>query len=824
MAQLLQVKNKGLYTAPNEFSSIPEGALLTADNCVITIDNILESRRGFDRIATLPLSTDRFERFEYYQDQQMAFWTGGKLGYKNGAVYTTLTGTFNDPDSLLARKKFLLSQSNLYFTTDAGIYKQDAYTTAPILAGMFKGLDIQVTLTGSSGFLANNNQTAYRVVWGIRDAQNNLILGAPSGRAVLINTSGGTRDGSLTFTIPSGITTSHFFQVYRSKDSGGAAVEPDDELGLVYENNPSSAEITAGTVTFTDSTTNDLRGATIYTAPSQQGISQANERPPQAEDIEEFENCIVYANTKSKHRRTLTLLSAAALVINDTLTIAGTTYTVKATENIALREFQKFTAGTPAQNIADTVASLIRVINRNTTNTTVYAYYLSAPGDLPGQMLFEERGLGGASFAVTASANGTAYNPVLPTSGTTVSSSNDDFQNALMFSKSGVGEAVPLVNIRRVGSANSAIRRIRKLRNSLFIFKEREGIYRLTGTAPENFTVELFDSSAKLLAPDSVAVVNNQIWCLSDQGITTVTETGVSVVSRPIENLILDQFGLALDAVKRYSFGVGYETERQYYLWTVTSSTDTIPTQCFVFNTFTQAYTKWPLKKSAAIISPVDDKFYLGEGNSNNLEQERKTRTYTDFVDYTTSVTISSFSGKTVTLSSTSGIDIGDLLFQSDSVLSVITLVSSTTVTVNDTVTWSIGSATVYRAIQCDIEYAPVTGGNPGTCKQFPEISLLFKVARFNTGTMGFATDVSGSFETLIFSGNRSGLWGYFPWGEQPWGGTRSTLPFRTFIPLEKQRGALLRVQFSLRESYGEFKLLGFSLPFRDTGSYVIAK
>lgn len=821
---LVQVRHKGLYTSPNEFSATPEGALLLADNCILTVDNIIESRRGNDRVAVLPLADDRYSRFEFYQDQHIATWSNGKIGYNNAGTFVALSGTFSDSDSLLARRRFLLSNSNLYITTSAGIYKMDAYNATPVLAGMYKGLDISLALSGVSGFVDNNNQVAYRIVWGIRDAQNNLILGAPSGRAIIVNSTGGSRDVAVTTTIPSGITTSHFFQVYRSKLSGGVAVEPDDELGLVYENNPTAGEISSGTLTFTDSTPDDLRGATIYTATSQEGIAQSNERPPQADDIEEFESCICYANTKTKHRKIITILSATAIAINDTITIAGTTYTAKGTETIASGEYKRFSSGSPAQDIFDTATSLVRVINRYTSNTSVYAYYLSGPDDLPGMILIEERGLGGNSFAITASANGTAFNPVLPTSGTSVSSSNDDFSNGLMVSKSRRGEAVPLVNVFRVGSANNAIRRIKKLRNSLFIFKEREGIYRMTGTAPENFVIELFDSSAKLLAPDSVAVVNNQIWCLCDQGITTVTESGVSVVSRPIEDLILDQFGLALNAVRYYSFGVGYETERQYLLWTVSTSADTVPSQCFVFNIFTNAYTRWPMSKTTALVSPVNDKLYLGSGDSFDLEEERKNRNYTDFVDHGLPYTIVSSSGTQVVLTTTTEIEVGDLLYQSATVQSLILEVQPGYVLVQDEITWSAGDATVYKGIACELEYAAMTGGNPGTSKQFPEISMLFKTARFNTATLSFATDNSAFFEDVEISGNRTGLWGLFPWGEAAWGATATTVPIRTLIPLEKQRGSFLRVRFSHRQGYGYFKLLGYSAPVRDTGSMVIAK
>jgi hypothetical protein len=910
MAQLLQLKHKGLFTSPNEFSAVPEGALITANNIVIDVDQVAESRRGFDRAYTLPNADDRISRFAVYQDTLLAAWNGSTVGYLNSSAFVALSGTYSHPDSSLARLRFLTANNNLYFTTSSGIYKMDAYNATPTLAGIPKGLDIEVSLSGSSGFLATANQTGYRVIWGIKDAQNNIVTGAPSGRAVAINSSGGDRDVSLTVTIPSGITTSHFFQVYRSKASGGVAVSPDDELGLVYENNPTSGEISTGYLTVVDRTTDDLRGQTLYTSPSQEGISQSNERPPQADYIEEFQSSVIYGNCKSKHRKIFTILAvggSAGIAINDTVTIAGTVYTAKGTETIASGYFSApsatattttgdttsgnnvltnvastagckigwkisgtdipagsyisaftsttitmvtsdgttasnatgSTAGvtfsitanigpyssttiTPAQAIADTATSLIRVINRYSSNTLVYAYYLSAETDLPGQILIEERGLGGNSFALLASARSTAYNPALPTSGTTVSSTNDDFQNQIMIAKPGKAESVPLANFRRVGSANTPILGLAKLRNTLFIFKGKEGIYRMTGTDPNTFSVELMDSSAKLLAPDSIAVVNNQIWCLCDQGITVITETGVSVISRPIEDLLLDQFGTALTAVKYYSFGVGYESDRKYILWTVSTSADTYGTQAFVFNVFTQGYTKWTLAKRTAIVNPTDDKLYLADGASYYTDQERKNRNYTDYVDYGITTTITSASTYTVYLGSTSEVEVGDLLYQSASVQSLITAVEAAYVTVEDNITWSIAACTVYKGINCEIEYAAVTGSNPGLGKQFPEIAMLFKAARFNTATLSFASDNSAYFESVSISGSRAGLWGLFGWGDSPWGGVIRSTAIRALVPLEKQHASYLRIKFTHRQGYGYFKLNGFSLPVIFTDSYDI--
>lgn len=353
----------------------------------------------------------------------------------------------------------------------------------------------------------------------------------------------------------------------------------------------------------------------------------------------------------------------SGVAIGDVLTIAGVTYTGAAAENIAAREFKVDTSGTPAQNIDATAKSLIRVINRNTTNTTVYAFYLSGFEDLPGQLLIQERVAGGSAFSAIASAHGTAWNPTLPTSGTSVSSTNDEFKNGLMFSKTQQPDAVPTVNMIRVGTAERAILRIIPLREALFILKE-DGVFRLTGTGPGNFSVSLLDNTSTVVAPDSAVPLNNEIHTLADQGICTISDTGVSVISRPIETDFLQLFSSTLSTVKTKTFAVAYETERKYVLGIVSEAADTNPTQVYTYNNFTQAWSKWLLSKRCGIVLSTDGRLYLGDADSNIINVERKDRNYTDYIDDEYTVTISSYSGKSVVLSGTPDVEVGDLLFQ----------------------------------------------------------------------------------------------------------------------------------------------------------------
>ena len=814
MSQVLTLRAKGLFTSWSEFAEIPDGALITADDVNISSDNIIEPRRGFERLsAGYSNGGSRTDQIWFYQDKPFThngttLYSASTVSYFNSGAWSN-SGSFTAPSGV--RIRTAQSNQNLYFTTSTGVQKLAAFNGTPTLSGAFKALDLEAAIDGASGFLSHNHSVAYRLVWGFEDANKNLILGAPSARFEITNTAGGTRDIDVTFTIPSGVTTTWVYQIYRSAQVATPAT-PNDELQLVYEGNPTSGEITAGTITLTDIVPDSLRGATIYTAPSQEGIAFANERAPLAKDLATFRDVMFYANTTSKHRYRITLLavSGAGLVLNDTVSFGGITYTAKAAETIASGEFLLTTTGTASENIRDTALSLVRVINRRSTST-VYAYYLSGPNDLPGQILLEERSIGGAAFVITVS-RPAAWSPSgIPTSGTTETSSNDNFPNGLSWSKPFQPESVPLPNQVQVGTKSAAILRIVPLKDSLIIFKE-DGIFRLTGFYP-SFDIELLDSSARLNGSETPAILNNQIYCLTDQGVTVVADS-VKIISRPIEGSILSLVTGALALTKQVAVGCAYEVERRYYLWLPTLATDTYPTQAFVYNVFTQAWTRHT--KAATAAASTTTELYLGDPTSNFLLKDRRSGNNTDYGDYKQTTTVSSVSGNTLTLSSVSGLAVGDVIYQSATVYSAIDSIDSinSTVTVITNPGFSAGTWTVFGSISTIVKWVPIAAGNPGITKQFHTAQLMFKSEFAETGYMTFESDVVQSEEQVAIQGGEYGPWGLFTWGNTPWGGITIRKPLRQWVPRDKQRCSTLTFGFRHAFGFSFWQMQGASVHF----------
>lgn len=812
MPQTIELKAKGLYTHPNPLS-LPAGALIQATNVVIDSDDVIDQRRGFAKYGNALVD---MKRLFTYKNRLLVHY-GSKIAYDSDGAGTWVdySGTYSPPSGM---PRILSGESNknFFFLTDAGVMKLDSLTGSIGRAGMMKALDGTGALTGGSGWFSTNGQVAYRVVWGILDANNNKIIGSPSQRITVANASGGSRNVDLTFSIPSGITTSHFYQIYRSAATASSATEPNDELQLIAEKSPTAGEITAKAVTYSDVTPESLRGATLYTSPSQQGILQANEPPPLAKDIANYKQMMLYVNTVTKHRLNITLISvgaSAGIQVNDTITIAGTTYTGKASENAAAGQFLVDTSGTPAANIDSTAKSLIRVINSYATNTSVYAYYLTGFNDLPGQILIEERTIGGAAYVATTSRT-TAFSPPIPTSGTTYSSANDDSPNRVYISKIGQPEAVPLLQYLDMGSADKEILRVIALRDSVFFLKQ-DGIFRMTGEDPATVRVSLFDSTTSLTSIDSAIAFNNQVFGFADQGVAGISDSGVAIMSRAIEFEILKLSAAQYTNFNAASFGVAYESDRKYIFATVTEEADTYSTQQFVYNSLTNTFTRWTLPMNHGLINSADNKFYYCNPDLGYVMQERKSFTNLDYADDDVLLQITGQSGLTVEVVSSAGAVVGWTLSDGTRSSIITAIPDGTHITVTDLFTWPFAAARAYAPIDCAVQWAPVHGGNPAMMKHFTDVIIKFRNATFDELVACFTSDVSGYDEDTDLLPNFSGLWGYFSWGSPSWGGRDVFLQgIRTMTPREKSRCRWLNFGISMSQALANFSVAGVTFNY----------
>ena len=332
-----------------------------------------------------------------------------------------------------------------------------------------------------------------------------------------------------------------------------------------------------------------------------------------------------------------------------------------------------------------------------------------------------------------------------------VISTNDVKPNRIYYSKLGQPEAVPLLNYFDISAEDKEIVRIFPLRDTLFAFKQ-DGTYRISGElAP--FNVTLLDSSCIVVAPDSVAATNNIVHAWTNKGITPISETGASQeVSRPIDTEILRLSSSSFPNFSGVTWGVGYDSDSSYTVYTNAEIADTVATIAFRYCTLTNTWTNFIRSQTCGINSMSQDILYMGSGTSNLVHRERKDFNRTDYADKDFVVNLSNgnFNVPTnvMTFTSVSGINVGDSIIQEQTLTTyrfnslLKELDIDPTVGVN-TLSSSSGSGTTITMTtsgnQCltNNDYVTVSGTN-----SYPSLDGLYKVssAATNSFTISIAT------------------------------------------------------------------------------------
>lgn len=783
MLPLVQLDNKGLFTYPNPLSQVPPGAMAVAQNVVIDRPGMVETRRGFDFYGTT-LPSGAVKAF-VYMSRLLFYCSGGQLVYdSNGSgTWSTYSGLYSPPSGGFLNTT--QANGNFYYTTNNGVYKIDALTGTPRQAGGPEGLDVTAAVSGVGTAVVTNSQVAYALVWGYLDANNNLILGAPTQWAYYVNTSGSTNDISVTTTIPAIVTTSYFVQIYRTPATSSSSIVPGNNFQLAAQYTPNNTDISNKFVTVVDSTPDSLLGAYLYTADGQPS-NLPNTPPPLCLDIATFNSMNFYINFTTLQQATFTMASVGApngIINDDTFTIADQgaaltrTYTAKAANNFASQQFGRVTSGSIAFNIDGTARNLVACINQDTGNTLWYAYYQTGTNILPGAIILKARNLQTGAFYLNSSRT-TCWTPVIPTSGQTYISSNTSSPDSFMVSKVAEPEAVPVaytIPVQSGGNTSIQLYRGLALQDALYLFSNG-GVFRVTGSDPTNLQVILFDSSAFLIGLETPQILNNSIYYYSTQGICNVSSGGNQILSRNIERDVIQLS--ALTNFASLAFGCSYESDRKFFLFSPSNPSDLLCTQQYVYNWITTAYTLWTRSASAAIVNQATNKMYMAD-STGYVFQERKSYSNLDYADQEVSITINSIdtTNLQMTLADSTGVLIGDIIQQSTAGTQYSTQIqgnNTTTgvITVSTTSGFVAGSANDFRSITTLLQYTPITCGFPNNLKKFSNWKFAFTNANFNSMQVSFTSDLYTIPETATLTptntggfGAEAGGFGTVPWG-----------------------------------------------------------
>ena len=864
-SQAINLSNfKGLYVQANSFSAVPDGAFEVAENVVFTQDGVLNKRRGFFSFLsplTAPLSLYQYrgDLVLNYNAKLASISSIGTIsdhGTCNNAViyprYSEGSGklfiTSDDyiqilesltsnvrpaglapaldlsvsitgksgvipPDSqvgyricfvyddsqgnrLLSAPSSYASVTNLMNTGKAYSYATGTVTVTHTGHGLAVGAVTLVIKTASSSNI-NGTFTNATVV----DA--NTITYVPG--AVASPTTGTLDYGvyqtpTLTFSLPDTLTAVAKYQIYRTDATTLSSLESEEyTLKLASEVQITSTDITNKYVTTTDVVADIFRGAYLYTNPDTGlGAANANFQPPKCQDLALFKGSMFYANTEEKHSLYSNMVSAALLSVNDTVTIGGYVYTAKSAENIANREFKIDTSSSPALAIALTAQSLCRCINRYTLSPVV-AYYLSGPDDVPGKLGFIAENYG-TSFTFASSKAGV----FLPEATTAQPSTATARPNQIQWSKQDQPEHVPGYAYMQIGSKDEAILRIVALKDSLIVIKAAS-VWRVNGDAM-NFTALLLDNTVSCRAPDSVRLLNNAVWMVSNQGIVQISDSSVQVMSRVIEPLLTSISGV--QAFYDVTTAVAYESDRSYLLSTITESSDTQANVVYCYNIVSNTFSTWTTPFQSAVCLSTDDKLYLL--GDDEIYKERKNQNKLDYCEQSYSLLCGNkISDNSIELKNIfNPIAVGDVIAFNDvinRVVKVETVLSEDIVTFNLPINFDSGETVGhYKYIRSNFRTSPLTLGSVSTIKRFAECSLSFRQDSVSILTSKFLTDsVSGSSEVIWLNPIQIG-WGLEQWGTFQWGDSQGiktsyiTIPnrnLRTYVPIEAQRATYIQLE-----------------------------
>lgn len=797
----VNVKLSGLFTSGNTLEGTPKGSMRSCNHIVINEDHLVESRKGLHKLPSpftvsshRALSLHSFDGFLHAvtTNKDYLFWNGSSW-VNNGIL-----------DVSSRHVPVASMNSNLYILTDAGLVKHQQFNTQPEPAGLPKATNTTVELIDSVGFLPDASQVSYRLVWFLRDSNNNLVFGGVSERTTATNTSGGSRNVRLRANIPIGITEGMGYQFYRSETTA-SDIPSSDNLQLVFENSVTGDNINDGFVEVDDLTPAELRGAFIYTAGTQEGLVNNNDTIPLAKTMAVFNNILFLGNVSYQHRAFLDLLGVGSpngVQIGDTLTIAGVTYTAASNQNVSSKQFKVFSLGTPSQNIQETMQDLIHVVNSGSDD--MYGFYISSLDDISGKSFFERRTVQGSSFSITVSRS-SAWNIKNETS------TNDARANKLAFSKLDQPEHFSLVNTLLVGG--SVIYKIVALRESLIIATDT-GFHRLSGFAG-NFSVELLDSSAILLNPDTCHVLNNELFALTTQGVTIINSQGVKIISRDIEENILIGIKENLAQIQAHGFAISNETERRYYLF-LPKQNDYCE-EVYIYNSFTQDWVFWTIDTVCA--TTHNQQLYLGYATGPLVLELQKGTSHPSYADYyndVTAVEIYEYSIVIVEIPSQL-VSKNDVLLQGNTWFRIESFDdTSKQIFFKTPHTFNAGSLKVHQSIPLSVEFNPIYGGNPSITKQWIRGHLYYKAGLEGPVDLEFTTDTVKVAYKYSFEGEKRVGWGELPWGSFSWGGEAAQEEYFSFRGL---RGGQIFVRYKQKFAYTATQFQGMAFQLRKVNS-----
>lgn len=684
MAKRVVIPCNGLATDVNPLTAGPAGGMRQADNVVIAQTGIASPRPSFPSIDQKDF-VHRARSMTIYQNEAViqAYDSGSALlslrtidrVLASGSADERLTPLQNPIEGL----QFAQARENLYWASSNGPYKLTSTDSAVTQSGMHEatsGKFSVATTNPSASAMPPNTVRAYRWDFVKTDANGLVVRSAPSPWQDYANdTFNEYKDLIWTIPLPHYVVPGDQVELYASHTVPTGST-PSDLLFLSKKATITSADVSQRYVEVRDQCPDDRLGVDLYTNPTREGILKANGRPPAAQAITTWSDCVWFGNVVGPWTAQMTVLSSSGLVTTDgnpglqryrtsygavsgsTLTSIFATSSIRvgmlATDNglpgtsagriptgsvvtaigsssVTLSEtpsgtgdvyfhdgvtvgsdvfwaagiegdangFKSFIVSSDEERTARELCYAVSLYSDDQFGYGIEDPYVvtDATGQAAqGTAVFRSRVLNADQFDVGCTRpTAVSWNDV-DTAGNPISARRE-IPGGVEYSKPYEPEHVPEVNYIIVGNPDAPVIALAPLRDCLLVFK-RDGIWRITGTAPDRWSVDLLDEGGRLLRGTCVDVLDDAAYALTDRGLLRVTVNNVQNISdnQVSRQLAEDVIHFSEDIAQAHinvrawraanlilvSFDVPQENE-----------TDDFEPKVYVYNTKTSGWSTW---------------------------------------------------------------------------------------------------------------------------------------------------------------------------------------------------------------------------------------
>ena len=524
------------------------------------------------------------------------------------------------------------------------------------------------------------------------------------------------------------------------------------------------------------------------------------------------------------------------------------------------------------KKLDDAMKEFAKDYNASRAEDDPVAYHLR--GSEPGTVFFEMNRAGTSGISslydsITASYTGAGatFAPDISSS-TNIVTEDPHVRNGIVISKLGNPEEVSFEQVfapLKIGKDDKKILRLAATSDDLYVFKE-DGIYRLNVTEglknPQVTGVQPVDLTTRILAPESLQVIEERVYFLSNRGFCILQDNYIQVIDGNVQSEVRDLYtkvrkntNLGGDEDRRLSTIKSFaNTIQKLYCVSFPRTTAGGDHTVMVLNTGTGEWTKTDQQFIQAHVREdgrlvTVDEVYPYTTTPTTAEQiNAATRDYTATKEWTflredllssgfeddadqydeeivlTSATITNPTSTTLNITRTSATpstvdnNIEDLIyrvrnreiwyyFATDDVykkgaISGVSGDITLTFDVDDNIsslTTDNSSDKLYVGVSVDFRFNRFYPSASFTSTVFKEASF-FDIGTYNGVTMSFGNGLSTDFDVPIDTDENSDVW-------------------RAFIPANSARGThiISRVQHS--RPFETFKLAGYAMKYDDTDS-----